>query len=390
LQPVHKGEAMRIIHANAKTCPHCRALIVSQVLDDGQSPPCVAELFRITPSTVRKWLRRFRDGGALALEDKSSAPASIPRRKLQPGPELNSAVMRLLHAPPADYGFNRTSWRMRDLKSVLDQQGMLATLNSISASIRTAGFRWKQARIALTSNDPEYRTKLEVIKKTLANLSANEAFFSIDEMGPIAVKMRAGRSLQAPNQTRTVPQWQRSKGTFILSAALDLSRNQVTYFFSERKNTNETIRLLDLLRQIYPSHLTLFLSWDAAPWHDSAHLHEHLTLVNANAKRGRGPRVEVLPLPRSSQFLNVIESVFSGLARAVLHNSDYTSLEQAKAAVARYLDDRNAAFRINPRPAGKSIWGKERTPVMFSDENNCKDPRWIGQLAKRRLHDTPD
>ena len=45
------------------TCPHRRALIVSQVLDGGESPSRVAELFRITPSTVHKWLRRFREGG---------------------------------------------------------------------------------------------------------------------------------------------------------------------------------------------------------------------------------------------------------------------------------------------------------------------------------------
>ena len=62
------------------------------------------------------------------------------------------------------------------------------------------------------------------------------------------------------------------------------------------------------------------------------------------------------------------------MARAIIHNSDYASSEDAQAAVARYLDDRNAAFRVTPRPAGKRIWGKERTPVMFSEENNCKDP----------------
>ena len=133
---------------------------------------------------------------------------------------------------------------MRDLKAVLDGEGTVASLNNIRFSIKSAGIRWRQARIALTSKDPDYRAKLEAIKTVLSGLSADEAFFSIDELGPVAVKkMRAGRSMQFPGQIRTVPQWQKSRGSFILTAALDLAKNQVIYFFSERKNTDETIRL---------------------------------------------------------------------------------------------------------------------------------------------------
>jgi hypothetical protein len=84
----------------------------------------------------------------------------------------------------------------------------------------------------------------------------------------------------------------------------------------------------------------------------------------------------VLPLPSSSQFLNVIESVFSGLARAVLHNSDYANLEDAKKAVVRYIDERNLAFEKDPRRAGRSIWKMERVPNVFHETNNCKDLRY--------------
>jgi hypothetical protein len=42
-------------------------------------------------------------------------------------------------------------------------------------------------------------------------------------------------------------------------------------------------------------------------------------------------------LPAQAQFLNVIESVFSGMARAVIHNSDYASVADAQAAITRYF-----------------------------------------------------
>ena len=59
--------------------------------------------------------------------------------------------------------------------------------------------------------------------------------------------------------------------------------------------------------------------------------------------------VETAPLPAGAQFLNVIESVFSGMARAIIHNSDYKSLDEAKAAIDRYFADRNAHFLQRPQ-----------------------------------------
>jgi hypothetical protein len=82
------------------------------------------------------------------------------------------------------------------------------------------------------------------------------------------------------------------------------------------------------------------------------------------------------PLPSGAQFLNVIESVFSGMARAVVHNSDYASVNECRSAIDRYFRERNSAFAKNPRRAGKVIWGKEREPPIFSEANNCKDPRY--------------
>jgi hypothetical protein len=92
--------------------------------------------------------------------------------------------------------------------------------------------------------------------------------------------------------------------------------------------------------------------------------------------RHKSPIVELMPLPSGAQFLNVIESVFSGMARAILHNSNYGNLEECKAAINMYLADRNRAFIDSPRRAGNKIWGKERVAAVFKEENNCKDPRW--------------
>ena len=36
-----------------------------------------------------------------------------------------------------------------------------------------------------------------------------------------------------------------------------------------------------------------------------------------------GPLITLVPLPSSSQFLNVIESVFGVMKKAIIHHSDY-------------------------------------------------------------------
>ena len=82
----------------------------------------------------------------------------------------------------------------------------------------------------LTSRDPDYTEKLGRIRSILSGLGPDEAFFSIDEFGPFAVKMKPGRALSAPGEQRVVPQWQKSRGRMIMTAALELSGNQVTQF----------------------------------------------------------------------------------------------------------------------------------------------------------------
>jgi hypothetical protein len=54
--------------------------------------------------------------------------------------------------------------------------------------------------------------------------------------------------------------------------------------------------------------------------------------------------------------LNVIESVFSGMKRAVIHHSDYDGETAMTSAISAHFKDRNDFFKQNPRRAGKKIW----------------------------------
>jgi len=328
----------------------------------------IACFLRVSHSSVDEWTRTFAQHGCqLLLPLKSQyckAKDTIYR----------DAVFEILHAPPSAHGINRTTWRLPDIHSVMAKRGLPIARTNIRKIIKDAGYRYRKARKVLTSNDPNYEEKLRNITSILHNLGPKEKFFSIDEYGPFAIKIQSGRSLVPIGHPRTVPQYQRSKGRLIVTAALELSTNQITHFYSPAKNTAEMVKLLHRLVDVYADQECIYFSWDAASWHASKALCASVQEINL---KGIGhPQVKLVPLPSCAQFLNVIESVFSGMAKAIIHNSDFPSLEAALDAIDKYIAERNEQFLKHPKRAGRKIWGDERVPSEFSVSHNCKDPKY--------------
>jgi len=92
------------------------------------------------------------------------------------------------------------------LCQVLKKNGTQVGPALVSKMIKTAGYKLRKAKVVLTSNDPNYREKLARIHSILSNLKSNEAFFSIDEYGPFAIRsQRIGRD--APRTMREEKSW---------------------------------------------------------------------------------------------------------------------------------------------------------------------------------------
>ena len=208
----------------------------------GISARATSRVLGVDPKSCSKYLNTYKEHGADGLMFRRQAS----NRKFDSEP-LRDAIFSLLHEPPSNYDINRTTWKMADFKEILAKKRYPACPDVIRIITKNAGYRWRKARVVLTSQDPEYREKLERIQDVLRNLKADEAFFSIDEFGPFAIKTKGGRKLVGPTENFTVPQWQKSKGCLIMTAALELSRNQVTHFYSAKKNTDEMIKMMDIL-----------------------------------------------------------------------------------------------------------------------------------------------
>ena len=352
-----------------------RAVILFSA-QEGKSLRSIGRQIERSDHTVQAVINTYTSSGLAGFDP-------LPRNKNQKitgRVELKKKnLMSLLHESPSLHGINRSAWSLTALGIAYKKKYNLGICNStISEYVREAGYSFRKARCKLTSPDPLFREKLDSIKKILSTLAANELFFSIDEFGPFAIRPKGGISLIKDNQLRQYPQFAKSKGFLICTAALELSTNQVTHFYSLKKNTAEMIKLIDLLVTSHPAAKKLYFSWDAASWHSSKEITAKIRHMNSKAYRKKygTPQLALAPLPSSAQFLNVIESVFSGLAKAVLHNSDYRSVGECKTAIDRHFSQRNEHYRLYPGRAGKTIWGKEKVTPVFNESNNCKNANW--------------
>ncbi len=81
------------LHRNARTCPNSRRLIGERVCERGWSLARAAEAAGVSERTAWKWVCRYRAGES--LEDRSSAPRSIPHRTAEGRVDAIGALRRL-------------------------------------------------------------------------------------------------------------------------------------------------------------------------------------------------------------------------------------------------------------------------------------------------------
>lgn len=333
---------------------------------NGFSEALVAECLNMGAATISRACGDFRHS-----DDPLQALRRRPRRKDdERRRRMANSLLEILHHNPNAYDVNRSNWTCESLADVYEQQHKHRISGStVGRCLKEAGYSRKKSRQVLTSPDPEYREKVELVLATLHSLRGDEMFFFIDELGPLQVKRYGGRCYTPRNRTPTHPQNQHSKGSIIFHAALSATTNQVTWVYDSAKDTSGMIDLVELLSNQHHDKSRLYITWDAASWHSSNQLMEWVAEFNAvSCARKDGPMIEFVPLPTSSQFLNVIETVFGTMKKTVIHGSNYGSQEEMKTAISRHFRERNEFFKLNPRRAGTKIWEID----FFEDPNHIR------------------
>ena len=88
------------LHSNARTCPRSRRLLADRVLVEGWSLAVAGEAAGVSERTAWKWVDRYRREGEAGLEDRSSAPNSVPARTPAEREELILSLRELRFTSP--------------------------------------------------------------------------------------------------------------------------------------------------------------------------------------------------------------------------------------------------------------------------------------------------
>jgi hypothetical protein len=106
-------------------------------------------------------------------------------------------IIKLLHETPKLHGLNRTSWTITALTAIYNQvYPETVSYMQVSYCLNQMGCSYKKSRDILTSQDLKYREKIENVQQILQHLKPTEKFFSVDEYGPVGVKIKGGRMLK--------------------------------------------------------------------------------------------------------------------------------------------------------------------------------------------------
>jgi transposase len=107
----------------------------------------------------------------------SSARAGNPTAASELRPATR-ALIEILHHKPSAYGINRSNWTQASLADAFGKlYGQRPSKSTVSRLLKQAGLRWKKSRKVLTSPDPNYREKVELLLRTLHSLKADEDLF---------------------------------------------------------------------------------------------------------------------------------------------------------------------------------------------------------------------
>jgi transposase len=315
----------------------------------GISNSAIAAALRSSRSTTRRYYEMYLEAGLEKLFAWNTTRHMGAEAQLS---DRTKRILEVFHHKPTAFGINRTNWTQPALLKAYEQSyGEIISRSTLARILRRAGYRWRKARRVLTSPDPSYHEKVELLLNTLRCLGEKEMFFFLDEWGPIQVRKRRKGISKRPCNNSSPPSFARQCLADCRAQRHDKSGNMVLSrierFTCHDGHDRNFVQPVSHKDETLPD-------LGAVAWHNSGPFLEALDQFNEETRAlSVGPIIELVPLPTSSQFLNVIEGVLSGMTRAVINDSDYPDAAQMKLVISKHFSERNEHFRHNPRRVSK-------------------------------------
>jgi transposase len=141
----------------------------------------ISAILHSSRKTTRRYFTIYSEVGASGL-----LCSRTKRSKTWIDPEKTRRILELLHQKPNAFGINRTSWTQRALvQAYKERHNAVISRCNVQRLIQNAGYSWRKARRVLTSPDPNYEEKVELLSRTLRSLG---------ESAPLADRCTAAKA----------------------------------------------------------------------------------------------------------------------------------------------------------------------------------------------------
>jgi transposase len=282
----------------------------------GQSTTAVAQAEDLRPASVSKWRVRFARAGLVGLQD---APRPGAVRRYGP-PTERRILVKLDEPPPSGHATWTGALVARTLGDVSKHQ--------VWRVLRTRGIHLQRRRSWCISTDPQFAAKAADIVGLYLDPPENVVVLSVDEKPHIQALERAQGYLKLPNGqavTGFSHEYKRH-GTTTLFAALEVLTGQVRGGHAHRRRRRDFLAFLNEVVALYPGkelHVVL----------DNLNIHK----PKHDRWRARHPNVQFHFTPTHASWLNQIECWFSILSRRALRGASFTSPQEVREAIDRFI-----------------------------------------------------
>lgn len=300
----------------------------------GETTTGIARREKVRPATVSKWRQRYGKRGLAALQD---APRPGPQRRY--GEATEQRVLKQLDQPPPP-GYAR--WNGRLLAEALRDVSPRQVWRILSQE----GIQLARHRSWCISTDPQFGPKAADIVGIYLHPPENAVVLSVDEKPHIQVLERAQGYLRLPNG-KTLSGFShdyKRHGTTTLFAAFNVLTGQIPLrHHRARRRRREFLDFMNELVAPYDADQVIHVMVDNLSTHKPKH----------DRWLARHPNVHFHFTPTHASWLNQIECWFSILSRQALQGASFTSAQQLRQAIDRFIES------YNPR-AVPFEWKKEK------------------------------
>src|ERR1043166_9117310 len=289
-------------------------------LADGQTYNQIKTTLQTTAPTISRWKQRFEEAGMAGLDPRHKG--SQPRVA---DAKVQARIARKTQQKPAD---GSTHWSCRKMAKAL------------GLSKSTVQRVWAQARLKphrldsyMASNDPQFEEKAADIIGLYMNPPQHAAVFCVDEKTAIQALDRLDPVLPlSPGRAERHGFEYYRHGTLSLYAAFNTATGEVLGKTTERHTSEQFVAFLADIVATQPRRRHIHIIADNLSAHKTTRVRQFMA-----AHR----RLHIHYTPTYSSWLNQVEIWFSKIERDVIARGIFTSVNDLKRKIMRYIDRYN-------------------------------------------------